>query len=169
MSQPHQIALVPGSFDPLTNGHVDLIRRSATLFDRVVVAVLVNAGKQPLFTLDERVAIAREVFDGFARIDVQSFEGLLVDYARRQGASVVVRGVRSVTDFDSEKQMASMNRHLHPSLETILLMPSEGLSYVSSRLVKEVASLGGSIDGLVPPIVATRLGARQAARRTQKV
>ena len=169
MSQPHQIAIVPGSFDPLTNGHVDLVRRTAALFDRVIVAVLANVGKQPLFTLDDRVAIAREVFAADPRIDVATFDGLLVAYARRQGACAIVRGVRSVTDFDYEKQMALMNRHLHPDVETILLMPSEGLSYVSSRLVKEVADLGGSIDELVPPVVAARLKARQAGTRTLDV
>ena len=164
-----RLAIVPGSFDPLTNGHVDIIERAGRLFDRVVVAVLVNAGKQPLFGVDDRVAIIREVFAGQAHLEVDTFDGLLVDYARQRQAVSIVKGLRSVSDFDYESQMALMNRHLRPDVETLFLMPNERYSYVSSRLVKEVAALGGSIDDLVPPVVAARLSRRRLEARTQKV
>jgi pantetheine-phosphate adenylyltransferase len=164
-----RLAIVPGSFDPLTNGHVDIIERAGRLFDRVVVAVLVNAGKQPLFGVDDRVAIIREVFAGQGHLEVDTFDGLLVDYARQRQAVSIVKGLRSVSDFDYESQMALMNRHLRPDVETLFLMPNERYSYVSSRLVKEVAALGGSIDDLVPPVVAARLSRRRLEARTQKV
>jgi len=164
-----RLAIVPGSFDPLTNGHVDIIERAGRLFDRVVVAVLVNAGKQPLFGVDDRVAIIREVFAGQAQLEVDTFDGLLVDYARQRQAVAIVKGLRSVSDFDYESQMALMNRHLRPDVETLFLMPNERYSYVSSRLVKEVAALGGSIDDLVPPVVAARFSRRRLEARTQKV
>ena len=157
-----RVAVYPGSFDPLTNGHVDIIRRGARLFDRIVVAILVNAEKRPLFSVDERVAIVREAFEGNPRVEVDTFEGLLVDYVKRRQVQVIVRGLRAVSDFEYELQMALMNRHLDASVETVFMMPAEQYTYVSSRLVKEVAALGGSVSGLVPAHVETRLRARNA-------
>src|SRR6187402_2635703 len=148
-----RLAIVPGSFDPLTNGHVDIVLRSAQLFDRVTVSVLVNAEKTPLFTAAERVAMIREVFSAHANIDVDRFDGLLVEYARRQGACAIVRGIRAVTDLEHEFQMTLMNRHLEPALETVFMMPAEQYTYLSSRLIKEVFGLGGTVTGLVPPVV----------------
>jgi pantetheine-phosphate adenylyltransferase len=156
-----RIAVYPGSFDPLTNGHVDIIRRGSRLFDRIVVAVLVNPGKAPLFTPDERVALAREVFEHDANVEVETFDGLLVDYARRRQASVIVRGLRAVSDFEYEMQMALMNRHLSEDLETVFMMPSEAYTYLSSRLVKEVFALGGPIEAFVPTAVERRLAQKR--------
>jgi pantetheine-phosphate adenylyltransferase len=158
-----RIAIYPGSFDPLTNGHVDIIRRGARLFDRIVVAMLVNTEKAPLFTTGERVELAREVFADDPKVEVEAFHGLLVDYARRRGASVIVRGLRAVSDFESELQMALMNRHLSPELETVFMMPDEAYTYISSRLVKEVFSLGGSVEAFVPPAVDKRLWEKRRA------
>jgi len=148
-----RLAIFPGSFDPLTNGHVDIILRSAHLFERIVVAVLVNADKQPLFSADERIGIIREVFREYPNIEVESFDGLLVQYARRRRANAIVRGLRAVSDFEYEFQMALMNRHLEPTLETVFMMPAEQYTYLSSRLIKEVFSLGGDVRGLVPSAV----------------
>jgi pantetheine-phosphate adenylyltransferase len=148
-----RLALFPGSFDPLTNGHVDIVLRSAHLFERVLIAVLVNPEKQPLFTPPERVEIIRQVFREYPNVEVDTFAGLLVDYARRKRASAIVRGLRAVSDFEYEFQMALMNRHLEPTLETVFMMPAEQYTYLSSRLIKEVFSLGGEVRGLVPPIV----------------
>jgi pantetheine-phosphate adenylyltransferase len=148
-----RVAIFPGSFDPLTNGHVDIVLRSAHLFERVIVSVLVNPEKRPLFTTDERVSIIREVFHEYPNVEVDTFNGLLVDYARRRRASAIVRGVRAVSDFELEFQMALMNRHLEPTLETVFMMPAEQYTYLSSRLIKEVFSLGGDVRGLVPPAV----------------
>lgn len=145
-----RVALVPGSFDPLTNGHVDIVLRSVHLFERVVVAVLVNPDKRPLFTPEERVTIIREVFREYPNVEVEAFDGLLVDYARRKRASAIVRGMRAVSDFEHEFQMALMNRHLEPALETVFMMPAEQYTYLSSRLIKEVFGLGGDVRGLVP-------------------
>jgi len=164
-----RLAVYPGSFDPLTNGHVDIISRGARLFDRVVVAILLNAGKQPLFTVDERVAIVREVFAGSPNVEVDTFQGLLVEYARRRQASVIVRGLRAVADFEYELQMALMNRHLSADLETVFMMPAEQYTYVSSRLIKEIADLGGSLTGLVPPSVEARLLRRRQTPVTHPV
>jgi pantetheine-phosphate adenylyltransferase len=151
---PHgRLAIFPGSFDPLTNGHVDIILRSAHLFERILVAVLVNSEKEPLFTSDERVAIIREVFREYPNVEVDTFDGLLVQYARQKRASALVRGLRAVSDFEYEFQMALMNRHLEPTLETVFMMPAEQYTYLSSRLIKEVYKLGGSVRGLVPPAV----------------
>ncbi len=155
------LAVYPGSFDPLTNGHVDIILRGARLFDRIVVAMLRNLEKSPLFSLEERLEIAREVFADQPTVEVDIFEGLLVDYARRRGASVIVRGLRAVSDFEYELQMALMNRHMAPALETVFMMPGESYTYLSSRLVKEVFALGGDVSGFVPPAVVARLGALQ--------
>lgn len=157
MSREPRIALYPGSFDPLTNGHVDIIQRGARLFDRIIVAILVNREKTPLFTAAERVEIAREVFARQPNVEVDTFEGLLIEYAQRRDASVIVRGLRAVSDFEYEMQMALMNRHLSPDLETVFMMPGEAYTYLSSRLVKEVFALGGSVAGLVPPAVERRL------------
>jgi len=158
-----RLALFPGSFDPLTNGHVDIVLRSAHLFERVLVAVLVNPDKRPLFTADERVAIIREVFREYPNVEVDSFQGLLVEYAKRQRASAIVRGMRAVSDFEFEFQMALMNRHLEPTLETVFMMPAEQYTYLSSRLIKEVFSLGGDVSGLVPAIVEQRMRDKQTA------
>lgn len=163
-----RIAVYPGSFDPLTNGHVDIIRRGARIFDRIIVAILLNAEKTPLFSAAERVRIIKDVFRDIPTVEADTFEGLLIDYARAQQANVIVRGLRAVSDFEYEMQMALMNRHLSPELETVFMMPAEQYTYVSSRLVKEVASLGGSVHGLVPPAVEARLLEKQRARTTQK-
>ena len=158
-----RLAVYPGSFDPLTNGHVDIIKRGGHLFDRIVVAILVNLDKAPLFTTEERVAIAREVFQDQPNVEVDTFEELLVDYAKQREASVIVRGLRAISDFEYELQMALMNRRLNSEIETVFMMPAEPYTYVSSRLVKEVFALGGSISGLVPPVVETQLRAKQDA------
>jgi pantetheine-phosphate adenylyltransferase len=160
------IAIYPGSFDPLTNGHVDIIQRGARLFDRIVVAMLVNVDKAPLFTIPERVEIAREVFRGDPHVEVDTFDGLLVDYAERRRAGVIVRGLRAISDFEYEMQMALMNRRLRPEVETVVMMPAEPYTYVSSRLVKEIVALGGSVTGLVPSVVERRLRDKKLARET---
>ncbi len=156
-------AVFAGSFDPMTRGHVDLVRRAAQLFERVVVAVAVNSGKQPLFSLDERVAlVAGALADAHVAADVARLEGLLVGFARSVGATVLVRGVRSVADFEYEQQMARMNRYIAPELETVFLSPAPELAWVSSTLVREVSRLGESVDALVTPNVADALRARFA-------
>ena len=160
------LAIYPGSFDPLTNGHVDIIQRGSRLFDRIVVAILLNVEKSPLFTVEERVEIAREVFAGNPNVEVDTFDGLLVDYARRKGAGVIVRGLRAISDFEYEMQMALMNRNLNPEVETVFMMPAETYTYVSSRLVKEVAALGGSVTNLVPRTVDDRLRTKKHGRAT---
>jgi pantetheine-phosphate adenylyltransferase len=148
-----RLAILPGSFDPLTNGHVDIVLRSAHLFERILVAVLVNPEKKPLFTPDERVVIIREVFKEYPNVEVDTFDGLLVEYARKRRASAIVRGIRAVSDFEFEFQMALMNRHIEPTLETVFMMPAEQYTYLSSRLIKEVFALGGPVTGLVPATV----------------
>ena len=160
------VAIYPGSFDPLTNGHVDIIQRGSKLFERIVIAVLINLEKAPLFTVPERVQIAKDVFRGWANVEVDTFDGLLVDYARRRGAGVIVRGLRAVSDFENEMQMALMNRRMYPDVETVFMMPAEPYTYVSSRLVKEVVALGGSVHGLVPDSVEARLREKKLARET---
>jgi pantetheine-phosphate adenylyltransferase len=160
------VAIYPGSFDPLTNGHVDIIRRGARLFDRIIIAVLINLEKAPLFTVPERVDIAREAFSDNANVEVDTFDGLLVDYARKRHAGVIVKGLRAVSDFEFEMQMALMNRKLNPEVETVFMMPTEPYTYVSSRLVKEVVALGGSVHGLVPESVEKRLRDKKLARET---
>jgi pantetheine-phosphate adenylyltransferase len=151
------LAVYPGSFDPLTNGHVDIILRGARLFDRIVVAILVNAEKSPLFSMDERVDITRAVFKNQPNVEIDTFDGLLVDYVERRGAQVIVRGLRAVSDFEYEFQMALMNRRLAASVETVFMMPAEQYTYISSRLIKEVFALGGRVHGLVPELVEARL------------
>ena len=162
------IAIYPGSFDPLTNGHVDIIRRGARLFDRIVVGVLLNIEKSPLFSVAERVELARDVFRDTANVEVDTFDGLLVDYARRKRATVIVRGLRAISDFEYEMQMALMNRRLNPEVETVFMMPAEPYTYVSSRLVKEVVALGGSVTGLVPAVIEDSLRDKRLARVTQR-
>ncbi len=154
------VAIYPGSFDPITNGHLDLIERASALFDKLIVAILRNAEKQALFSVEERVDMLKEVVRGFANVDVGSFDGLLVDYAATCGASVILRGIRAVSDYEYELQITLMNRRLRPEIETVFLMASEANSFVSSRLVKEVIKLGGNISGLVPPSVEGRLRRR---------
>ena len=151
------LAVYPGSFDPLTNGHVDIISRGTRIFDRIIVAILVNAEKSPLFTMDERVDIARTVFKDYPSVEVDTFAGLLVDYAERRGAQAIVRGLRAVSDFEFEFQMALMNQRLKPAIETVFMMPAEQYTYISSRLIKEVFALGGRVNGLVPELVEERL------------
>jgi pantetheine-phosphate adenylyltransferase len=158
-----RIAVYPGSFDPLTNGHVDIIRRGARLFDRIVVAILVNEQKTPMFSTADRVAMVREAFDAEPTVDVETFDGLLVDFAERHQACAIVRGLRAVSDFEYEFQMALMNRRLNARVETVFMMPAAEYSYISSRLVKEVVMLGGSVAGLVPPAVERRLQDRRAS------
>jgi pantetheine-phosphate adenylyltransferase len=160
------IAVYPGSFDPLTNGHIDIIQRGSRLFDRIIIAVLINLEKAPLFTVPERVQIAREVFQDRPNVEVDTFDGLLVEYARSRRASVIVRGLRAVSDFEYEMQMALMNRRLNHEVETVFMMPGEPYTYLSSRLVKEVVALGGSVKGLVPEIVERRLREKKLARET---
>ncbi|HTG32283.1 MAG TPA: pantetheine-phosphate adenylyltransferase [Thermoanaerobaculia bacterium] len=153
-----RIAVYPGSFDPMHNGHLDIIERCRPLFDEVVVAVLRNEGKQPLFSVEERIESIREMVTGEVR--VESFSGLLVDFMDQVGARAVVRGLRAVSDFEYEFQMALMNRRLNPRVETLFMMPREDYTYLSSRLVKEVFSLGGDLTGLVPEPVLARLRQR---------
>ena len=153
-------AIYPGSFDPLTKGHEDLIRRSLSLADRVVVAVAVNSSKQPLFPVAERLALLQAAVGDDPRVAFESFDGLLAEFAKKVGASIVVRGLRAVSDFEYEFQMALMNRRLHPSLETVFLVPAVDLTYLSSSLVREVARYGGDVSGLVHPAVAAALARR---------
>jgi pantetheine-phosphate adenylyltransferase len=155
------VAIYPGSFDPITNGHLDLIQRSSALFDKLIVAILRNDEKQPpLFSLEERIEMLSEVTKGIANVAVASFNGLLVSYAAECGATVIVRGIRAVSDYEYELQMALMNRRLAPEIETVFLMAGEAHSFISSRLVKEVIRLGGDIGGLVPASVEGRLKKR---------
>ena len=155
-------AVYPGTFDPITNGHLDIISRGGTLFDRIIVAILRNPEKDPLFPLEERVDILRSVVGKWPSVVVEAFDGLLVEYARERGAQVIVRGRRALSDFEYEFQMTQMNQRLEPGIQTVFMMPSEAYSYVSSRLVKEVARLGGDVSGLVPPDVVSRLKRRFA-------
>jgi pantetheine-phosphate adenylyltransferase len=156
------IAIYPGSFDPVTNGHLDLIERGEKMFDLVIVAVLKNVEKQPLFTVPERVEMLREVTNRWSGVEVDVFDGLLVDYARKRGAGVILRGIRAVSDYEYELQMALMNRKLEPRLETVFMLPGQDYSYLSSKLVREVAQLGGPLNGLVPTVVEERLRAKIA-------
>jgi pantetheine-phosphate adenylyltransferase len=151
------IAIYPGSFDPITSGHLDLIERGSRLVDRLIVAILRNETKQPLFTVEERMEMLREVIGVYPNVEVDCFHGLLVDYARARNATVLLRGIRAISDYVEELQMALMNRRLNPGVETIFMMSGEAYSFISSRLVKEVISLGGNISGLVPPSVEARL------------
>jgi pantetheine-phosphate adenylyltransferase len=161
------VAIYPGSFDPITNGHLDIIQRGAKLFDEVIVAILVNPEKAPLFSLGERVAMMQTILhDQFSNVKVDTFEGLLVAYAMRQNAQVIVRGIRAVSDYEYELQMALMNRRLEPRIETVFMMPAEAYSYLSSRLVREVFKFGGSVEGLVPPLVQQKLTEKMKVNET---
>jgi pantetheine-phosphate adenylyltransferase len=151
------VAIYPGSFDPITNGHVDILRRSLALFDRVIVAIAENVRKQPLFSTAERAEMVRKSLGSEPRVEVDSFTGLLVEYAHRRGARVIIRGLRAIADFEYEFQFAHMNRHLAPDVETVFLMTSDDSFYVSSSLVKEVAAMGGDISRIVPPAVVQAL------------
>ena len=153
-------AIYPGTFDPPTNGHVDLIQRSAKLFDHLTVAILVDPVKNPLFTVEERVEMLEEVVEPSGNVSVATFDGLMVEFARRQGATAVLRGIRAISDYEHEFQMALMNRRLAPEIETVFLQPAGRYSFVSSRMVKEVFSFGGDVSGLVPPNVLKRLRQR---------
>jgi pantetheine-phosphate adenylyltransferase len=153
-------ALYPGTFDPPTNGHVDLIQRGAKIFDQLTVAILVNPVKNPLFTVEERVEMLCEVTNAIGNVTVATFDGMMVDFARQQGATAVLRGIRAISDYEHEFQMALMNRRLAPEIETVFLQPAGRYSFVSSRMVKEVFSFGGDVTGLVPPNVLKRLRAR---------
>jgi len=150
-------AIYPGSFDPLTNGHLDLIERGSKIFDELIVSILRNSEKDPLFTLAERLQMLEEMVKRYDNVRVETFEGLLVDYAMQKKAKAVLRGIRAISDYEYELQMALMNRKLQPQLETVFMMPAEKYSYISSRLVREVAQLGGNIDCLVPELVAQKL------------
>ena len=157
-TKPQRVtAIYPGSFDPITNGHLDLIVRGCYLFDKLIVAILSNETKQPLFSVEERMEMLCEVVNCYPNVAVDSFDGLLVDYAAEKGASVLLRGIRAISDYEYELQMALMNRRLRPEIETVFMMASEAHSFISSRLVKEVFGLGGNIGGLVPPSVEIRL------------
>lgn len=158
------VAVYPGSFDPITNGHLDLIERCAPLVDKLVVAVLRNQHKNPLFTLGERVEIMLDVLKPFTNVEVDSFDGLLVDYARQKNAQLLLRGIRTISDYEYELQMALMNRRLAPEIETIFMMAGEAYSFISSKLVKEVIGLGGNINGLVPLSVEEKLKQRFLSR-----
>jgi pantetheine-phosphate adenylyltransferase len=152
-----RIAIYAGSFDPVTQGHVDLIHRSLAFVDRLVVAVATNASKQPVFTVEERIEFLRDAIDADGRVDVRHFPGLLVDFARDVGANLFIRGLRAVSDFEYEYQMALMNRHLSPTVETVFMVPSLETTYISASLVREVARFGGNLKGLVTPTVAAAL------------
>jgi pantetheine-phosphate adenylyltransferase len=162
------LAIYPGSFDPLTNGHVDIITRGARLFDRIIVAIAANAEKAPLFSMEERVQIARAVFKNQPSVEIDTFDGLLVDYVARRKANVIVRGLRAVSDFEFEFQMGLMNRRLNGAIETVFMMPAEQYTYISSRLIKEVFALGGKVQGLVPDMVEARLREKVATAQPIK-
>ncbi|MDR0842186.1 MAG: pantetheine-phosphate adenylyltransferase [Acidobacteriota bacterium] len=154
------IAVYPGSFDPVTNGHLDLIQRSSARFDKVVVAILCNAGKTPLFSVEERREMLVEATRDFANVTIADFSGLLVDFAEQIGASVIIRGIRAISDYEYELQMALMNRRLSSRVETVFMIPAESYSFLSSKLIKEIAHHGGAIGGLVPDDVERRLRAK---------
>lgn len=160
------IAIYPGSFDPLTNGHIDLVERAARLFDNLILAVVHNPSKNPLFSVEERMEMLREAASPFPNVEVDSFEGLLVNYASMKRAGVLIRGIRAISDYEYELQMALMNRRLRPEIETVFLMAGEAYSFVSSRMVKEACRLGGDVSGLVP--VNTELRLREKFKSLQR-
>ena len=165
MSERRLLAIYPGSFDPLTNGHLDLITRGSRLFDGLIVAILHNSEKQPLFTVEERTGMIREAAAGVPHLEVDSFHGLLVDYAARRGANAIVRGIRAISDYEAELQMALINRRMRPETETIFLMAREEYSFISSRIIKEIITLGGDVTSFVPENVAERLRAKFPPKR----
>jgi pantetheine-phosphate adenylyltransferase len=160
-------AMYPGTFDPITNGHYDLVRRAAGIFDRVVVAVAANPGKAPLFTLEERVELAKEVLQGIPNVEITGYSGLTVEFARQHGLGVVVRGLRAVSDFEFEFQLATMSRHLSDKVDYVFLTPTEQFNFISSTLVREIASLGGNVGQFVHPKVEAALQRAWAKRRAQ--
>jgi len=157
---PSVIAIYPGSFDPITNGHLDLIQRGSRMFDKLIVSILRNDSKEPLFSVEERMDMLHEVVHVYPNVEVDSFNGLLVDHAVAHSATVLIRGIRAISDYEYELQMALMNRRLRPEIETVFMMANEAYSFISSRLVKEVFGLGGNISGLVPPSVEARMRRR---------
>jgi pantetheine-phosphate adenylyltransferase len=159
------VAIYPGSFDPLTNGHLDLISRGSRLVDHLIVSILNNTQKQPLFELEERVQIIREATAKFPNVEVDSFQGLLVDYASQRGANAILRGIRAISDYETELQMALMNRRMRPETETIFLMAAEEYSFISSRMIREIIMLGGAVSPFVPDTVANRIGAKFRKKR----
>ena len=161
--------IYPGTFDPITNGHADLVHRAAACFDWVIVAVAGSTGKTTRFTLDERVGLAREVMRAVENVRIESFDGLLVEFAREQGAQVILRGLRAVSDFEYEFQLASMNRKLAPDIETMFLTPDDGYTFISSSLVREIASLGGNVGGFVHPVVEAALRNKAVRSGTESV
>jgi pantetheine-phosphate adenylyltransferase len=155
--QSSLVAIYPGSFDPITNGHLDLVARGSRMVGRLIVAVLRNHAKQPLFSVEERLEMLAEVVKPYPNVEVGAFDGLLVDYAASRGATMIMRGIRAVSDYELDWQMALMNRRLRPEIETVFLVAGEEYSFISSNLVKEVAALGGNVSGIVPPLVEQRL------------
>jgi len=164
-----RVAIFPGTFDPPTLGHIDVVARACTIFDRVVVAILKNAAKKPLFTLEERVAMLREACQAYGAVEVDMFDGLLTDFATRRGACAIVRGIRNTVDFDYELQMAGMNRHLAPTIDTVFLATSTQYAHISSSLVRDIVTFGGSLQGLVPSSVEAAVAQRRTTQRTQRV
>jgi pantetheine-phosphate adenylyltransferase len=156
-------AVYPGTFDPITNGHKDLVRRAAGMFNRVVVAIAANPGKAPMFTLDERVDLARRVLADIPNVTVEGYHGLTVDFARTKGTTIVVRGLRAVSDFEFEFQLANMSRHLYPEIETVFLTPQEQFTFISSTLIREIATYGGNVSEFVDPLVAAELRKKRKA------
>lgn len=161
----NNIAVYAGTFDPITYGHIDVIERATNIFDRIIIAVAASPAKKPLFSLDERVNLTKEVLSQYKQVEVQGFDSLLLDFAKQQGAKVILRGLRTVTDFDYEFQLASMNRHLNPTIESIFLMPAEKYMAVSSSLIREIASLGGDVSPFVPKYVVQALNEKLNKRR----
>lgn len=159
------VAIYAGSFDPLTNGHLDLIARGSRLFDRLIIGILKNTQKQPLFPVEERMEMIREAASHFKNVEVDSFEGLLIDYAARRGANAILRGIRAISDYETELQMALLNRRMRPETETIFLMSGEEFSFISSRMIKEIITLGGDVSSFVPEAVAGRLREKFPAQR----
>ena len=157
-------AIYPGTFDPITNGHIDIVRRSAKLFDKVVISIAMSSRKQPLFTLEERVALVEAALKDLDNVDVEGFKGLLADYAKEKGATVLIRGVRAVADFEYEYQLATVNRKLNPELESVLLTPSSETSHISSTIVRDVAAHNGDVSAFVPPLVKDALDKKFASR-----
>ena len=163
--QSSLVAIYPGSFDPITNGHLDLVARGSRMVGRLIVAVLRNQAKQPLFSVEERLEMLAEVVKPYPNVEVGAFDGLLVDYAASRGATMIMRGIRAVSDYELDWQMALMNRRLRPEMETVFLVAGEEYSFISSNLVKEVAALGGNVSGIVPPLVEQRLRKKIPAKQ----